>query len=62
MRQLGVLQAAAGKLDWDAVPKLSDDPLPGLFEIVNRILEHLQEIHGDISHDGKSRAGRCPQR
>jgi hypothetical protein len=29
VRQLGVFRAAAAKLDWDAVPKLSDDPLNG---------------------------------
>ena len=53
-RQLAVLQAAAGKLAWDGLPKLSDDPQPGLAEIINRLLEQAKAL--DATADEKLKA------
>ena len=44
VRHLAVLEATAGKLEWEALPELSGDPLPGLVEGVNRILEQAKAL------------------
>ena len=59
-RQPAVLQAAAGKLTWDEVPKLSDDPQPGLAEIINRLLEQAKAL--DATGDEKLKAAMVSER
>ena len=44
LRQLALLQAAAGKLAWDELPKLSDNPQPGLDEILGRLHERAKAL------------------
>lgn len=59
-RQPAVLQAAAAKLAWDGVPKLSDDPQPGLTDIVNRLLEQAKAF--DATADEKLKAAMVAER
>ena len=60
VRQPAVLQAAAGKLAWDELPKLSDDPQPGLAEIINRLLEQASVF--DATADEKLKATMISER
>ena len=59
-RQPAVLKAAAGKLAWDEIPKLSDDPQPGLAEIINRLLEQSKAL--DATADEKLKAAMVSER
>lgn len=59
-RQLAVLQAAAAKLAWDEVPKLSGDPQPGLNDIINRLLEQAKAL--DATADEKLKAAMVAER
>lgn len=59
-RQPAVFQAAAGKLDWDEVTKLSDDPQPGLAEIISRLLEQAKAL--DATADEKLKAAMISER
>ncbi len=54
VRQSAILQAAAAKLAWDAVPKLSADPQSGLTDIINRLLEQAKAL--DATADEKLKA------
>jgi len=60
VRQPAVLQAAAGKLAWDELPKLSDDPQPGLAGIINRLLEQASVF--DATADEKLKATMISER
>lgn len=51
LRQPAVLQAAAGKLAWDAIPMLSDDPQPDLAQIISRLQEQAKAL--DATGDEK---------
>ncbi len=53
-RQPAVLQAAAGKLAWDEILSLSDDPQPGLAEIINHLEEQAKAL--DATADEKLKA------
>lgn len=59
-RQSGVLQAAAGKLAWDELPRLSDDPQLGLAEIITRLLEQAKAL--DATADEKLKAAMVSER
>lgn len=59
-RQPALLQAAAGKLAWDEIPKLSDDPQAGLAEIINRALEQAKAL--DATADEKLKAAMIAER
>lgn len=59
-RQPAVLQAAAGKLAWDEIPRLSDDPQPGLAEIINRLEEQAKAL--DATADEKLKAAMASER
>ena len=59
-RQPAVVQAAAGKLAWDELPKLSDDPQPGLAEIINRLLEQAKAL--DATADEKLKVAMISER
>lgn len=59
-RQSAVLQAAAGKLAWDEILGLSDDPQPGLAEIINRLLKQADTF--DATADEKIRAAMVSER
>jgi energy-coupling factor transporter ATP-binding protein EcfA2 len=43
-RQSAVVQAAGGKLAWAELPNLPHDPLPGLTEIISRLLEQATAL------------------
>jgi hypothetical protein len=60
IRQPAVLQAAAGKLAWDDLPKLSDDPQPGLTEIIGRLQEQAKAL--DATADEKLKAVMVSER
>ncbi|HGO6126438.1 AAA family ATPase [Burkholderia cepacia] len=60
VRQSGILQAAGGKLVWDALPKLSDDPQPGLADLINRLLEQSKAL--DATADEKLKAAMVAER
>ena len=60
VRQPAVLQAAGGKLSWDEIPKLSDDPQPDLAEIVNRLVEQAKAL--DASADEKLKVAMMSER
>ena len=60
VRQQAVLQAAAGKLPWDEIPKLSDDPQPGLLDVVNKLLEQAKAL--EATADEKLRAAMVAER
>lgn len=59
-RQSAVLEAAAAKLAWDAVPRLSADPQPGLIDIIKRLLEQATAL--DASADEKLKATMISER
>lgn len=59
-RQPAVLQAAAGKLDWDELTKLSDDPQPGIAEIINRLQEQAKAF--EATADEKLKAAMISER
>lgn len=59
-RQLAVLQAAAGKLGWDEIPKLPDDPQAGLAETIDRALEQAKAL--DATADEKLKAAMVAER
>lgn len=59
-RQPAVLQAAACKLAWDEIPNLSDDPQPGLAEIINRLLEQAKAL--DAIADEKLKAAMVAEK
>lgn len=59
-RKLAVLQAAAGKLPWDELPKLSNDPQPGLAEIIKRLLEQAKAL--DATADEKLKGAMVSER
>lgn len=59
-RQAAVLDAAAAKLTWDAVPKLSADPQLDLADIVKRILEQAAAL--EATADEKHRAAMISER
>lgn len=59
-RQPAVLQAAATKLAWDAVPKLSGDPQPGLADIINGLLEQAKAL--DATADETLKAAMAAER
>lgn len=60
VRQPAILQAAAGKLAWDALPELSDDPQPGLVERINHLLEQAK-AH-EATADEKLKAAMVTER
>ncbi|RYG56675.1 MAG: hypothetical protein EON56_03710, partial [Alphaproteobacteria bacterium] len=60
VRQLALLQAAAGKLAWDELPKLSDTPRPGLDEIFGRLHEQAKDL--DVIADEKLKAVMVSER
>jgi Uncharacterized protein conserved in bacteria len=59
-RQSAVLEAAADKLAWDEIPKLSDEPQPGLAEIINHLLEQAKTL--DATADEKLKAAMISER
>lgn len=59
-RRSAVLQAAAGKLAWDEIPRLSDDPQPSLAEIINRLLEQANAF--DATADETLKAAMASER
>ena len=59
-RQSAILQAAAGKLTWDSLPKLSDDPQPRLAEIISGLLVQAKAL--DATADEKLKAAMVSER
>ena len=59
-RRSAVLQAAAGRLAWDEVPRLSDDPQHALAEIIGRLREQANAL--DATADQKLRAAMVSER
>lgn len=59
-RQRAVPQAAAGKLGWGELPKLSGDPQLGLAEIVEHLLEQAKAL--DATADEKMKASMISER
>ncbi|MCU4120993.1 AAA family ATPase [Variovorax sp. N23] len=53
-RQAAVVQAAAGNGAWDEIPKLSEDPQPGLTGIIDSLLEQAKAL--DATADVKLKA------
>jgi hypothetical protein len=60
VRQSTVLNAAAGKLTWDAIPKLTNDPQPGLAESISSLLEQAKAF--DAGADEKLKAAMVSER
>ena len=59
-RQPAVLQAAAEKLAWDAIPMLSGDPQPSLADIINRLQEQAKAL--DATADENLKAAMVAER
>lgn len=59
-RQQAVVQAAAGKLGWEAVPKLLADPQTGLAEVVDGLLNQAKAL--DATTNEKLRAAMVAER
>jgi phospholipase/lecithinase/hemolysin len=59
-RQSAVLQAAAGKLVWDEIPRLPEDPQVGLAEITHRLQEQANAF--DATADEKLKAAMVTAR
>lgn len=59
-RQAAVLEAAAGKQVWETLPELSDDPRPGLIEVVNNLLEQAKAL--EATGDGTLKAAMVMER
>ena len=59
-RQQAVVQAAAGKLSWETVPKFAADPLPGLAEVVDGQLIQAKAL--DAMADEKLRVAMAAER
>lgn len=60
VRHPAVLQAATGNLGWNEIPKLSDDPRPGLAGIINHLLEQAKAL--DATADEKLKAVMISER
>jgi energy-coupling factor transporter ATP-binding protein EcfA2 len=59
-RQSGVFQAAAGKLPWEDLPKLTLDPQPALTEVVEWLAAQAKAL--DATADEKLRAAMVAER
>ncbi|MDT9002258.1 AAA family ATPase [Paucibacter sp. APW11] len=59
-RQQAVVQSAAGKQGWDALPKFSVDPQPGLMGVVDGLLSQANAL--DATADEKLRAAMVAER
>lgn len=59
-RQLALPQAAAGKLAWENIPKLPDDPQHGLAEIISVLVEQSKAL--DATADEKLKAAMASER
>jgi len=58
--QKAALQAAAGKLQWDSVIRLPDDPQPGLVLVISSLLDHVKAL--EATTDEKLRAAMVTEK